>query len=136
MTSDIEAKMKWFILFLSLLPNFSFANATEAIAMVPKGKISETRGRDFIVKTPAGTKIQIEFKRNGKLEEANGINLNRGDDLEPGDGLLSLSSVAKILQEMGKKPEGIWNLDEDNDLGWVYEIGQNTIHAKTGKLIR
>ena len=113
-----------------------FAATDVALSMVPRGKLVETTGRDFIIKTTAGTKIGIEFTREGKLEEAKGVNLNKGDELEPGDGLLSLSSVAQILQGTGVKPQGYWMLEMDKDMGWVYEVAGKIISAKTGRILK
>ncbi len=107
-----------------------------ALSMVPRGKLAETIGRDFIIKTTAGTKIGIEFTRDGELKEAKGVNLNKGDELEPGDGLLSLSSVARILQSTGLKPQGYWMLERDKDLGWIYDFEKNSVNAKNGEIIK
>lgn len=130
--------MKWIYLCLvaQLVSIDTFAAPEVALSMVPRGKVFETIGRDFVIKTPAGTKIDIEFRRNGKLEEAKGVNLNKGDELEPGEGLLSLSSVAQILQGSGFKPQGYWLLEEDKEMGWVYEFESNIVSAKTGKILK
>jgi hypothetical protein len=106
-----------------------------AISMVPRGKLENQTGRDFVIKTVAGTKIGIEFERNGKFEEANGNNLNKGDELEPGDGLISLSSAAQTLVTKGISPQGHWVLDKDDKLGWVYEFENTLVDARTGKVI-
>lgn len=113
-----------------------FAATEMALSMVPRGKLVEAIGRDFVIKTPAGTKIGIEFTRDGRLEEAKGVNLNKGDELEPGDGLLSLGSVAHILQSAGFKPQGYWMLEKDKDMGWIYEFEGKIVNAKTGKIIK
>ena len=130
--------MKW--IYLCILAQFlstsAFAATDVALSMVPRGKLVESIGRDCIIKTLAGTKIGIEFTRDGKLEEAKGVNLNKGDELEPGDGLLSLSSVARILQGTGIKPQGYWMLEQDEDMGWIYELEGNIVSAKTGKILK
>lgn len=112
-----------------------FAGPEIVLSMVPKGKIVDVFRRDYTVKTVSGSKIILEFKRSGKLEEARGLNLNQGDHLEPGDGLISLSSAAQALAANGTKPRGAWSLDHDEKYGWVYEIDEKLIEAKTGKLI-
>jgi hypothetical protein len=125
------------IIFLLLLFVIT-ANASEpgmALSMIPKGRLVEQIGRDFIIKTDAGTKIYVEFKRSGKFEEAKGNNLNKGDDLEPGEGLISLSSAAHALVKKGVTPQGTWHLDNDEKYGWVYEMENTLIDAKTGKII-
>lgn len=124
-------------LFINAFSFSTFSGTPEvASSMVPRGKVVDTIGRDYKVKTMAGTKIEIEFKRNGLLEEARGMNLNKGDDLEPGEGLLSLSSVAHILQEKGKRPQGLWWLEKDEDMGWIYEFESVIVSAKDGKIIK
>lgn len=106
-----------------------------AISMVPRGKLMDQSGRDFIIKTGAGTKIGIEFERNGKFQEAKGHNLNRGDELEPGDGLISLSTAAQSLVKKGIVPQGHWVLDHDANHGWVYEFENTLVNAKSGEVI-
>jgi hypothetical protein len=113
----------------------SAATPETAISMVPHGKLVDQTGRDFVIKTKAGTKIGIEFKRSGLFEEAKGLNLNKGDELEPGEGLLSLSSAAQKLVKKGIKPQGYWMLDKDETHGWVYEFENTIINAKTGEII-
>lgn len=106
-----------------------------ALSMIPRGRLIEQSGRDFMVKTTAGTKIGVEFHRSGKFEEAKGHNLNRGDELEPGDGLISLSTAAQSLVSKGIVPKGQWVLDQDEKLGWVYEFENTIVDARTGKIV-
>lgn len=128
--------MPWILALFSLLSLSAFASEDLALSMVPRSKVIENYGRDFILKTKAGTKIDIEFSRKGKLESASGKNLNKGDELEPGDGLIALSSAAHILYQNGKLTEGYWTLENDPELGWIYEIGDSTIEAQSGKIIK
>ena len=121
------------------LTSSAFATIHEgvAVSMVPHGRMIETFGRDYIIKTPAGTKIEIQFMLDGKFKEASGKNLNKGDDLEPGEGLISLSSAARLIQSIGMKPEGFWHLEKDKTHGWIYEVnGQHLVDAKKGKIIK
>ncbi|WP_408096872.1 hypothetical protein ACJVC5_17680 [Peredibacter sp. HCB2-198] len=130
--------MKGPILILAILSLTTQAAVPESIAlsMVPRGKVDLQQGRDFTIKSLANTKIKIEFRRNGKFEEASGDNLNKGDELEPGEGMISLSSAAQKLQEKGIKPEGHWSLEQDPKFGWIYEVNhQYLIDAKTGKAL-
>jgi len=121
------------ILFSSL---YTFASTEIALQMVPRGKIFEEQGRDLILKTPSGTKVRIEFKRDGAFEEAKGMNLNHGDEFEPGDGLISLGTAAKeITKKLGMKPQGHWRLSQDQKLDWIYELGDELINARNGELI-
>lgn len=133
--TNFMKKIFLFFFLINLSPKIYGATSI-GLSMVPHGKLVETLGRDLIIKTQAGTKIQIEFRRDGKFKEAKGLNLNKGDELEPGEGLLSLSSVAQILQRLGKKPQGIWTLENDEVLGWIYEVNNSLISAKSGKILK
>lgn len=124
----------YFLIALFSIPAYSSVEIAKS--MVPRGKIVETLGRDYIVKTKAGTKIEIEFTRSGSFEEASGKNLNKGDELEPGEGLISLGSAAQIIHKSGQRPEGFWLLEKDQMMGWIYEINGIIIGAKTGEILR
>lgn len=120
------------LIFLSLS---CFGETETAESMVPRGKVIEIFGRDYVVKTISGSKIVIEFKRDGFFQEATGKNLNQGDEFEPGDGLISLGSAAKRLQDIGEKVRGHWRLEEDKKLGWIYEFENAVLNAKSGHII-
>lgn len=107
---------------ISLKTMASLNTESEALTMVPKGKIISNQLREYTLKTTSGTKIKLEFELSGKFQEASGINLNKGDEFEPGHGLLSLSTVAKKLVKRGRKVKGDWNLEKDPLYGWIYEI--------------
>ena len=123
------------LVLITFLTTHAFSSVEIARSMVPRGKIVETLGRDFIVKTKAGTKINIEFTRKGSFEEATGKNLNKGDELEPGEGLISLGSAAQIIQKSGHNPEGFWMLEKDQMMGWIYEINGTIVGAKNGDIL-
>lgn len=125
-----------FLFLLSISPVMSHTFETTAVSMVPYGKLVENLGRDYTIKTMAGTKISIEFGRDGKLKEASGKNLNKGDELEPGEGLISLSTIAQNVKSSGLIPDGFWLLEKDQKLGWIYEFnGKHLVCAKTGKIL-
>lgn len=111
-------------LILLVIPLFALCKATEELvqSMVPRGQISRKIGKDYHVKTLAGTKITLEFDQSGNLDEASGLNLGKGDVFEPGLGLLAIDSVAKTLQLKGHTISGEWKLEKDAKLGWVYEL--------------
>lgn len=117
---------------------------TEALAMVPKGKVLDQSFREVTVKTESGTKVKLEFERQGKLQEASGLNLNRGDEFEPGSGLISLSTAAQSASKSGHQVKGGWNLEKDPQYGWVYELAEeetdrkliHLVNAKNGKVVR
>jgi hypothetical protein len=114
-----------------------------ALSMIPKGKLIARIAREYIIKTEAGTKIKLEFERNGKFEEASGLNLNRGDEFEPGMGLISLGTAARSLAGTGHDVKGDWNLEKDSTHGWVYEMAGETdgevifhlVNATSGQFI-
>lgn len=116
----------------------------EALTMVPKGTIFIQTFREMTVKTTSGTKVKIEFERQGRLQEGSGLNLNRGDEFEPGSGLISLSSAAQAVAQTGHQVKGEWNLEKDSQYGWIYELLEekqdnktfHLVNAKTGKVIR
>lgn len=99
---------------------------TTALSMVPRGILIAKIAREYFVKTKAGTKIKVEFGHNGKFEEASGMNLNHGDEFEPGMGLISLGTAARAVVNIGYPVRGDWNLEKDSTHGWVYEMsGEN-----------
>lgn len=120
-----------FILFTGIV----FADEGVSLSMVPHGRLFETRGRTYILKSKGGSKIQIRYNLDGSFKDASGIDLNRGDELEPGDGLVSLSTVAKELGKGGDEPRGFWILEKDKNLGWIYDIQGTLVNAKTGKIL-
>ena len=134
------------ILVLVLIPLFGIGKATEEIVkgMVPHGVVAQKTGDDYVVKTKSGTKVMIEFDRSGKLDEASGLNLDRGDIFEPGDGLMTLGSVAQMIKKMTPFTPSLWKLEKDSQIGWFYELTSVTedepvsflINAKTAKLIK
>ncbi len=112
------------VFFLLLVPLYSLSKATEELvkSMVPGGKVSTHIGSDFSVRTQAGTKVVIEFSRQGDLDEASGLNLGSGDIFEPGNSLISLGSAAQVVQKLGQKVKGQWRLERDLERGWIYEL--------------
>jgi uncharacterized membrane protein YkoI len=115
-----------------------------AQSMVPKGRVIDHERRDFIIKTPAGSKITVEFDRAKNFKEASGKNLNKGDEFQPGKGLISLSTAAGKASAEGKRLGRSWNLEQDQELGWIYEIESERegmkidllINAVSGEIIR
>lgn len=108
---------------------------------VPQGKIIQEKNDEVKVQTPNGTIVEIEFKRNGNLEEASGDNVEK-DVFIPGEGLLSLKDAHAAMTKAGKTAQGDWSLDDSMLKGWHYEFegvenGKNmeyTVDAKTGKI--
>jgi hypothetical protein len=129
-------KFSGILLIILSTTQLSYGAQEIALSMVPRGKLVDNFGRNFTVKTLAGTKINIEFKLDGKFDEARGLNLNKGDELEPGEGLISLSTAAQKLSQLGAKPQGYWHLEEDQKLGWVYEFEDKLVNARSGEIIK
>lgn len=74
------------------------------------------------IKTKHHTFITIDLNANGEWEEISGVNLNRGDEFFPGQGLLSLKQVEKRMFMLGKKIYGRWRLIKYQQYGWVYQV--------------
>lgn len=141
-------KMLTALMTVCLLTSMANSSSPEkpdsiALSMIPHGKIIDKLFREYTVKTKAGTKIKLEFERDGKFQEAFGLNLNHGDDFEPGQNLKSLSSVAQAISKLGHQVRGPWKLEKDSQLGWVYELSGESngaplsflVEASTGKLV-
>jgi uncharacterized membrane protein YkoI len=113
-----------------------------ALKYVPGGKIVQEKKNEIKVQTPNGTIVEIEFKRNGNLEEASGDTVDK-DIFVPGEGLLSLKDAYAAMTKAGKQPVGDWSLDDSMLKGWHYEFegledGKNmdyVVDAKTGKIL-
>jgi hypothetical protein len=120
-------KVKMAVVLAFLISSFSAVGniepvETTALSMVPRGILIANIAREYFVKTKAGTKIKVEFGHNGKFEEASGMNLNHGDEFEPGMGLISLGTAARSVVRIGYPVRGDWNLEKDSTHGWVYEM--------------
>lgn len=116
---------RYFVVALVMIaPLYGLSKATEELvkSMVPYGEVSKGFAKEFIVKTQAGTKITVEFNRAGEFDEASGLNLGKGDIFEPGNGLLTLGTVAKNLADKGHFIVGEWRFEKDSKLGWIYEL--------------
>lgn len=134
------------VILLMIAPLYGISKATEELvkSMVPRGEISQKFASEYTVKTQVGTKVIVEFDRTGAFDEASGLNLGKGDIFEPGNGLMSLGSVAKALNEKGHSVIGEWRFEKDSKLGWIYDLAglkdeQNinyVIDAKTAQLIK
>ena len=131
---------------LMIVPLYGLSRATEEIvkSMVPHGEISRKIGKDYSVKTQTGTKMMVEFDREGNLDEASGLNLGAGDIFEPGNGLITLGSAAQIIKKRGKDVKGEWHLENDPRLGWIYGLHgmkeednvEYIVDANKGQLIK
>lgn len=139
--------MKNYFILLSLasLPLVGFAKADlgkEALKLVPGGMIEIQEKDEVKVKTSQGTFIEVEFNRDGTLDEASG-DLAQKDSFVPANNLLSLNDAVRAMEKEGKKVEGEWSLDKGFLKDWEYEFEgvengkkvEYVLNAKTGKLL-
>lgn len=138
--------MKRFIILSALtllaasFQTFASEHSHAALKMIPGGKIIQEEAREVTVLTPNQTAIEVEFKRNGKFEEASGDNLEK--DIFAPEGLLSLQEAVALLKKEGKNPIGDWSLEESLFGNFYYEFegieaGKEMdyqVDAKTGKI--
>ena len=140
--------------FLVLTMGFALGAAAESefrvkaekqlSTLVPGARIIKQKGDEFDVVTSKETVMEIEFHRDGTLDEASGKAAFGGDTLNPGEGLLSLAEAVAALRKSGKTPTGEWSLERSWINGWTYEFEgveedremEYVINAKDGKLIR
>lgn len=138
--------MKKSLLALSIMALISapaFATTTEdALRLVPGGKLLSEKPDEIKIQTPNGGVVEVEFNRNGKLDEASGNSVEL-DLFIPENGLLSLKDAVIALKKEGKIAVGDWSIDNNMISGWYYEFegfesGKKmdyTLDAKTGKLV-
>lgn len=115
----------------------------EALKLVPNGTVEMREGNEVKVKTAEGTRVEIEFNRDGTLDEASG-DMAKKDIFVPGNGLISLKDAVAALEKAGKTPSGDWSLDKDMMRDWEYEFEgvengrefEYRINAKTGQLVK
>lgn len=120
---------------------FAIEYSETALKMIPGGKVIQEKTREVMVLTPNQSTIEVEFKKNGKFEEASGDNLEK-DILVPDMGLISLQEAVALLKKEGKTPVGEWSLEESLFGNWHYEFegiegGKKMdyqVDAKTGKI--
>ncbi|MFA5582911.1 MAG: hypothetical protein WDA09_01750 [Bacteriovoracaceae bacterium] len=95
------------------------------------------------IKTKNNTYITIINNKNGQMEIAEGVNLNRGDIFDPGQGILPLSEIEKRMSLLGEKTYGKWRLIKYQEFGWVYQLNVaspdhalfHMVNAYSGQLI-
>lgn len=139
--------MKWFItlsaftLLVTSFPIFASEHSDAALKMIPGGKVLQEKTREVVVLTPNQTTIEVEFKKNGKFEEASGNNLDK-DIFVPEKGLMSLQEAVALLKKEGKAPVGEWSFEESLFGNFYYEFEgfeagkkmEYHVDAKTGKI--
>lgn len=83
------------------------------------------------IKTKHHTLITIGLDAQGGWEEISGVNLNRGDEFFPGQGLLSLGQVERRMSMLGRKIYGRWRLIKYQQYGWVYQVNAQSKNQQT-----
>lgn len=114
----------------------------KGLEYVPKGTVVEHKDDEVKMKTVNGGIVEVEFTRDGELDEASGDSVVH-DEFVPGQGLLPLKEAVQHLQKNGKTPSGDWSLENSFIKGWHYEFegieaGKSmdyVLDAKTGKLL-
>jgi uncharacterized membrane protein YkoI len=133
-----------FRFFLLSLFTLSAYAVPDLIKLVPHSTLSSKTKTEIKLKTKAGTVIEIGIDDDGEMEEASGNLAEKGDEFEPGDKILSLKAVVDILKKEGKKLQGEWTYEENEEGDWVYDfegIEKNKdvdyiVNATTGKILK
>lgn len=103
-------------------------------------KINESQVK---IRTQNRTEIFITLSPQGTWEEVKGVNLNRGDEFYPGQGMMSLHQISQRLHRLGKSIYGKWRLVKYQEFGWVYQVNAKAkkqpvffmVNAYSGQLI-
>lgn len=122
----------------------AWAQKEKISQLVPDSKIIHEDGNEFEVLTSQNTAIEIEFNKDGTLDEAEGKSAINGDVFNPGNGLVSLKDAASQLTSAGKTLTGEWSFEQNIRNEWVYEFegreNNNKMKyisdAKTGKMTK
>lgn len=129
-------------LFLHLI---TLAHAsTDAVKLVPGGKILSQKPDEIQVTTKAGTVVEIGLDADGEMEEASGSAADKGDVFEPGEKMISLKGAVEALKRAGKTLQGEWTFEENEEGDWVYDFEgvekkaavDYIVNATNGKLLK
>lgn len=112
--------------------------------LVPESKVVKQDGDEYEVVTPKNTIVEVEFKRDGSVDEASGDAALAGDVFVPGNGMIALSDAVEALKKSGKSASGDWSYKKSFKNGWVYEFEglengkemEYQISAKDGSLVK
>lgn len=130
------------ILAITSLSAFAAVKDEDALKFVPGGTVVENKKDEVKVRSPQGGIVELEFKRNGELDEASG-DMIESDSFAPGKDYLPLDRIAAALKEEGHQLRGDWSYDKSFMKDWRYEIDttQNNeqlelvVDAKTAKIL-
>ena len=110
---------------------------------VPESKFLHKDGHEYKVTTAKQTVVEVEFDRDGTVDEASGDAVEAGDMFVPGRGNYNLAQAVEALKKAGKVPTGDWKYKKSFLNGWVYyfegtENGKKmdyAVSAKDGALV-
>jgi len=147
LTSENKETFMKYIVFSGVLTVMSFSSIAavkdeDALKYVPGGSVVENKKDEVKVRSPQGGIVELEFKRNGKLDEASGDMIEL-DSFVPGENYLPLDRIAASLKEEGHQLRGDWSYDKGFMKDWRYEVDtiQNNerfelvVDAKTAKIL-
>lgn len=136
--------MKLLLLSLSLLSFSALAEIKneDVVKFVPGGTVVHSKKDEVKVQTAKGSIVELEFKRNGSLDEASGDMIEQ-DVFIPGEGNLELEKIVSNLKSEGYQLKGDWSYDKSWIKGWHYEVDailnkehlELTIDARSGKIV-
>lgn len=112
--------------------------------LVPESKVVKKDGDEYEVMTPKNTVVEVEFNRDGSVDEASGDSAMGGDVFVPGNGMIALGAAVESLKKSGKTGTGDWEYKKSFRNGWVYEFEgrendkdmEYQISAKDGSLVK
>lgn len=130
------------VLSIASLSALAKVNPEEAMKFVPGGSIVETKSDEVKIKSTKGGIVELEFKRNGELDEASG-DMIESDSFVPGKEYLPLEKITAALKEQGYQLKGDWNYEKSLTKDWYYEVEafqdnqeyELVVDAKTAKVM-
>ncbi|WP_413558346.1 PepSY domain-containing protein [Bdellovibrio sp. HCB209] len=114
------------------------------LKIVPEAKVVRQDGHEYKLTTVKQTLMEVEFNRDGSIDDASGDAAAAGDVFVPGNGMLTLAQALESLNKAGKTPSGDWSYKKSFMHGWVYELEgfengkkmEYLISAKDGALVK
>jgi len=119
------------------------AKNADPLQFVPGGQVVQVKLGEYLVKTPNGTNVELEFTSIGNLDEAEGDFIEK-DVFIPGPGLKTLKEIETLVKGLGYTPTGDWSFDTQILGRKIYEVDamkdnlkwELTIDATDGSIIK